>query len=112
MGVSRRRIVFGSGKRVPSEEDCAENTLRIMNPSVSSYRQKQSDSPTRSPNRAVNNTSESGGEDDSRDNNNPTETSVENLATDAKKPSTKRKTGTFWNSDEVMMFYEGLKEVS
>jgi hypothetical protein len=114
MGVSRRSIVFGRGKRPPSEDDCAEHTLRILNPSVSSYRQK--DSPTRSPNRAANNVSESGGEDDSRDNNNPEpmETSAENITvvTETKKPTAvKRKTGTFWNTDEALTFYEGLKEV-
>jgi hypothetical protein len=107
MGVSRRSIVFGRGKRVPSEDDCAENTLRIINPS--SIREKQTDSPNISPTRTLN-VSESGGEDDSRDNNAQIE-SIDALPSDPKKSVTKRRAGTFWNSEEAMTFYDGVKEV-
>lgn len=109
MGVSRRSLVFGKGKRPPSEEDCAENTLRII--TASTYRERPTDSPTQSPTRPLNVIESSGGEDDSRENNNDQIDAVEiSLPLDAKK-STKRKAGTFWNIDEAMAFYDGIKEV-
>lgn len=108
MGVSRRRIVFGQGKRAPSDDDCAENSLRIM--SANSVRELRS--PNISPTRPINNISESCGEDDSRDNNNEQNESNDLQSVDVKKSVTKRKVGTFWTTDEAMSFYEGLKEVT
>jgi hypothetical protein len=108
MGVSRRSLVFGKGKRPPSEEDCAENTLRII--TASTYREKPTESPTQSPTRALN-MIESGGEDESRENNNDQADVIENTVLSDSKKSTKRKAGTFWNTDEAMAFYEGVKEV-
>jgi hypothetical protein len=109
MGLSRRSIVFGKGKRLPSSSDCAENTLRILNigqyPSVSTFRELNK-SPIESPSRLI---SESGGdEEDSRDNN----VEINELSTDAeaKKLVAKRKVVTNWSTDEVMSFYEGLTE--
>lgn len=100
---------FGNGKRLPNEDDCAENALRIVNPGRLS-----DSSPTLSPPRGANNVSESGGEEDPKYNNNlePTEANPnDTLSADAKKSSVKRKAGTFWNNDEAMVFYDGLKEV-
>ena len=117
MGISRRSLVFGRGKRVLSEDDCAETMIRISNPSNAVVREKLANSPYQSPTRtSTNNVPESGADDDSREiaNEQPESNDALTSTTDIKKSSvtTKRKAGTLWNSDESMAFYECVKEVS
>ncbi|KAI6201472.1 UDENN FLCN/SMCR8-type domain-containing protein [Aphelenchoides besseyi] len=104
-----KSIVFGRGKRPPNTED---NVDCDEFPSISSVGLTPNN-PIRSPSQSpTHQMTEESDEEDTREAANETpNVGLPEIATVEKKPTaSKRKTSTYWNTEEVMAFYDGIKE--
>ncbi|KAI6240888.1 SANT domain-containing protein [Aphelenchoides fujianensis] len=109
MGLSRRSIVFGRGKRMPSSDEPLDPPDRPFASTIGLSESNPIRSTSCSPTRLM--IAESGEEESKDAPPNASIGSPEPAPVDTKKSTAaKRKAGTNWNTEEAMAFYDGIKE--